>query len=850
MRKSGHIAGRAGETKPEGREVSSLKLRAKAEKEVPRSSGKNSPFKKQDPDRSVHDLQVYRVELETQNEQLRRTEAALKSREHEYRLIADYSLKLKDVSILLNEASDLKGLLNSVAESFRLFTNSIAATFTVFNKENQTLQVVSLSADQATRPKIEAIFGTELFSMQMPISQDIREELLYQKIRKMKDLHELSVGVISQDNSDLFMQSVGCKQIVACSISDGTDIAGVCTAYLPASPPMVPDYILKPYLYMVRLAIKRMQTEEALRGSEEKYRCLVETAGAGIATIDMKGNLTFVNDRICQLTGYSRQDIVGGPFADFLHKDDLPHLMEAFLKAISGTRISEMLEFRLICKGGYCIWVHSNPEPVVIDGQITGFSAILYDISDRKRLEEALMKSEERYRTILDQMQDSYYEVDTVGNFTFMSESAGHRLGYSCEEMLGQNYRFTVPEEDIEPIFVAYDEVYRTGKPNKGFPHRIRHKDGSITFSEVSIDLNRDNAGEIIGFKCVIRDITGRKKAEAALLEREEQYRLLANNMTDSVWLMDMNLKVTYISPSTEKLRGFSAQELMEMPPEKQVTPESLKLALEAFSRELPGIEADPGYSPKITLELEYCNKDGTTLWMESNFSIVRDQSGKAISILGEARDITDRRLAEEKLVKSYESVKKTLDDAINTMVKIVELRDPYTAGHQQKVADLATAIASEMKFDDTRIELLRTAAIIHDIGKMYVPSDILSKPGKLSDIELGLIKTHSQSGYDIVKSMDFPCSVANTVLQHHERLDGSGYPNGLKGKDTLLEAKILIVADVVEAMASHRPYRPAMGIDKALQELSNGRGKLYDPDVVDTCLELFKSGKFAFKPV
>ena len=299
-----------------------------------------------------------------------------------------------------------------------------------------------------------------------------------------------------------------------------------------------------------------------------------------------------------------------------------------------------------------------------------------------------------------------------------------------------------------------------------------------------------------------------------------------------------------------EKIRGFSSHELMEMPPEKQVTPESLQLAADALFTELPMVEADPGYSPKIMLELEYCNKDGTTLWMESNFSIVRDQSGKAISILGEARDITDRRLAEEKLVKSYESVKKTLDDAINTMVKIVELRDPYTAGHQQKVADLATAIASEMKFDDTRIELLRTAAIIHDIGKMYVPSDILSKPGKLSDIELGLIKTHSQSGYDIVKSMDFPCSVANTVLQHHERLDGSGYPNGLKGKDTLLEAKILIVADVVEAMASHRPYRPAMGIDKALQELSNGRGKLYDPDVVDTCLELFKSGKFAFKPV
>jgi HD-GYP domain-containing protein (c-di-GMP phosphodiesterase class II) len=151
------------------------------------------------------------------------------------------------------------------------------------------------------------------------------------------------------------------------------------------------------------------------------------------------------------------------------------------------------------------------------------------------------------------------------------------------------------------------------------------------------------------------------------------------------------------------------------------------------------------------------------------------------------------------------------------------------------------------MKLEDTRIDQLRTAALIHDMGKIYIPSDILSKPGKLADMEFNLIKTHSQNGYDIVKGMDFPGVVAEAVLQHHERLDGSGYPNRLKSEDTLLEAKILAVADVIEAMASHRPYRQALGIDKALEEISQNRGKLYDPDVVDTCLELFSSGKFEF---
>jgi PAS domain S-box-containing protein/putative nucleotidyltransferase with HDIG domain len=218
--------------------------------------------------------------------------------------------------------------------------------------------------------------------------------------------------------------------------------------------------------------------------------------------------------------------------------------------------------------------------------------------------------------------------------------------------------------------------------------------------------------------------------------------------------------------------------------------------------------------------------------------------------ILSSIGDISERKLTEEKLAKSYESVKKTLNDAIDTIAKIVETRDPYTAGHQRKVAELAVAIGSEMKLEDALIDQIRMAATIHDIGKMYVPSDILSKPGKLSDIEFSLIKTHSQGGYNIVKDMDFPCVVAQAILQHHERLDGSGYPNGLKGEDTLLEAKILAVADVVEAMVSHRPYRPALGVDKALEEISKNKGKLYDPQVVDTCLELFKSSEFQFKTV
>jgi HD-GYP domain-containing protein (c-di-GMP phosphodiesterase class II) len=286
----------------------------------------------------------------------------------------------------------------------------------------------------------------------------------------------------------------------------------------------------------------------------------------------------------------------------------------------------------------------------------------------------------------------------------------------------------------------------------------------------------------------------------------------------------------------------------MEMPLEKYFTPESLKIAAEAFLVAIPRAEADPDYNPVLTLELQFYKKDGTAFWAETKFSVIRDEHGKPVSILGQARDITERRLSAEKLEQSYASLRKTLNDAISTMVKIVETRDPYTAGHQQRVAGLATAIAIEMKLGDDRIDQIRMAATIPDIGKMYVPADILSRPGKLSAIEFGLIKTHSLRGFDIVKDMDFPCSVAKAVLQHHERLDGSGYPNQLQGEHILLEAKILAVADVVEAMASHRPYRQALGVAKALEEISTNRGKLYDPAVVDACLELFKVQGYTFE--
>ena len=197
---------------------------------------------------------------------------------------------------------------------------------------------------------------------------------------------------------------------------------------------------------------------------------------------------------------------------------------------------------------------------------------------------------------------------------------------------------------------------------------------------------------------------------------------------------------------------------------------------------------------------------------------------------------------------QEHEKLQQTMEGVVHAMSLTVEARDPYTAGHQRRVADLACAIAGEMGFADWQIEGLRITGLLHDVGKLVVPAEILSKPGRINQYEFSIIKTHPEVGYEILKGIEFPWPVTETILQHHERLDGSGYPVGLSDDEITLDAKVLAVADVVEAMSSHRPYRPALGIDRALEEISTERGVLYDAKVVDACLRLFQAGEFEFE--
>lgn len=209
--------------------------------------------------------------------------------------------------------------------------------------------------------------------------------------------------------------------------------------------------------------------------------------------------------------------------------------------------------------------------------------------------------------------------------------------------------------------------------------------------------------------------------------------------------------------------------------------------------------------------------------------------------------EIKDREKAEEELYESLTLIEDMVDGTVQTIIAISEMRDPYTAGHQKRVSQLAYEIANQMKLNKHKREGCRMAALLHDVGKIYVPTEILSKPGCISEMEYNIIKYHAQAGYDLLKIIKFPWPIADIVLQHHEKIDGSGYPNGIMGKDISIEAKIISVADTVEAMTFHRPYRPGRGIDDALKEIISNRATKYDPEVVDVCMDLFNNKKFEF---
>ncbi len=475
---------------------------------------------------------------------------------------------------------------------------------------------------------------------------------------------------------------------------------------------------------------------------------------------------------------------------------------------------------------------------------------------NQKKLEDELQISrekltalEKRYEYIMQNSIDLIYTLDSKGNFTYINDSFKQILGYEKHQLLKKHYSTIIYNDDIDKANFVFNERRTIVRDSRIIKLRLKKyshtgNDSKYIVAEIKAkgiyDKSVKEADKIfLGTHGLARDISSHLQLEESLKLQRTYFRQLFNNIPEAIAILDNQSNIIEVNKGFENLFFYSTSEIKNVSIHKLIVPKNL------FNESM-SISSSMLSAGSVEIESVRIRRDGTPV----NVSIVVcpvTYNNRIIAAYHIYKDTTQLVGSEIELEKTLKKLRKAMGGIINAMVSTVEVRDPYTAGHQQRVADLARAIAREMGLPEDEIDGIRMAGTLHDLGKVNIPAEILSKPGKLSDIEFSLIKMHPRVAFDILKEIDFPWPIAEMVYQHHERLDGSGYPQGLTGKDILLSSKILTVADVVEAIESHRPYRPALGIKKALDEIYIKKGVHYEPVVVDACIRLFEQKKFVF---
>jgi PAS domain S-box-containing protein len=604
---------------------------------------------------------------------------------------------------------------------------------------------------------------------------------------------------------------------------------------------------------VVRDVTEGRRQEEELRRMNVFLNSIVENIPNMIFLKDAR-DLRFIrfNRAGEDLLGYSSDDLLGKSDYDLFPKEQADHFTKKDRDVLNGKEVLDIPEESIQTRTKGERTVHTKKVPLLNEkGEPEFLLGISEDITERKQVEDELKESENKYRLLADNVDDVIFVLDMNLRFTYVSPSVKTLMGYEREELLTLLASEMMTPSSLDLAVKTLSEIMELEKAGNReiFQFQIlqlelRRKDGSTVWTEVKASFVRDENQRPVGIIGVGRDITERRKAEQALLDSEAIYRLVVENINDIIWTFDLSsMSYTFVSPSAQRILGYSNETLLKNL-DLIFTPETKRNVLARFEKFIK----DKPERNSLVFDAEHRKKDGSLIWMEISASPLNDVLGNIVGFLGVTRNITERMQADQELQKTLESLRKAVSATVQVMVSAVEMRDPYTAGHQLRVADLARTIATEMGLPQDKIEGIRMAGSIHDIGKLSIPAEILSRPAKLTNIEFSLIKEHSQSGYEMLKNVDSPWPLAQIVYQHHERMNGTGYPRNLKGDEILMEARIMAVADVVEAMASHRPYRAALGIEVALEEIEKNKGIIYDADVADACLKLFREKGYQFK--
>jgi PAS domain S-box-containing protein/putative nucleotidyltransferase with HDIG domain len=347
------------------------------------------------------------------------------------------------------------------------------------------------------------------------------------------------------------------------------------------------------------------------------------------------------------------------------------------------------------------------------------------------------------------------------------------------------------------------------------------------------LELTRQRAAELE------RALAARTEVEERLSDTEQRYRLLVESIQEGLGIVDPDENIVFANQAYADILGCSHAELVGTNLRRFLADDEWSHVRSETGRRREGRTS--------VYELRVRRPDDQIRRIRVSAVPWTNGGGRFVGTIGAIVDVTAESAAQDALRDALVRLRRSVEGTVQATAALSEMRDPYTAGHQRRVAKLARTMARELGLGDEQAEGVYLSALTHDVGKISIPAEILAKPGRLLSVEFELIKTHAQLGHELLKGIDFPWPVADVALQHHERLDGSGYPAGLRDDAIRIESRIVSVADVVEAMATHRPYRPSLGLPAALEEVRTHRGTRFDASCVDACLELFASGRFSF---
>ncbi|NOZ62338.1 MAG: PAS domain S-box protein [Calditrichaeota bacterium] len=609
------------------------------------------------------------------------------------------------------------------------------------------------------------------------------------------------------------------------------------------------DYVLKQRLARlipaIRRALKENEQLQKRRISEEirnRYDFIVNTSRSFMLLINRKYCYEAINRAFCQAHKLIPGQVTGRSVAEIWGEKVFQEIMKPKLDlCLQGKEVTYEAWLETKNYGRRCYEIANIPYRANGD-KITHVVEIVSDVTEKKQFEQELVRERDWAQKYLDVAGVIFVVIGVDEKVAMINKKGREILNCSEEEIVGSDWFAT---------FVPKSERARA---RQIFKKLLASPEGEFQYTEMAVIPNKgsrspliiawhntpldDEQGNRIGILASGEDVTDRKTMEDSLRASEERYRTLVEGSGQAIISVNRSGKILFLNRISEKILNLPSTHGYGKKVE-DILPRELGYALSENIRQVIKSRA-----PLITENSAKIN--GGRRWFEWRIYPLRSNHD-VDSALIIAMDVTERKLADVKLRQSYEKMQKTLQGIVTALTATIEIRDPYTAGHQRRVSELTCMIAEEMGLSKDKIEGIRIASLMHDIGKIYVPTEILSKPGKLSDSEFDLIKIHPRAGYDILKSIDFPWPIAQAILQHHERMDGSGYPDGLLGPEIIVEARIIAAADVVETMASHRPYRPAKGIKEAIKEIKSGRGIYYDSEIVDICLKFYREKKFKF---